>query len=166
MSLFSYNLQNRLGYVKKIGRNFQTEQLKHKDVVVSLATGGSATVVVFNLEAMIMSLLLDKSIRHPDIFALGYNLLTGKSICPNDHTGDAWEPARKYFCRDYTPNQHMPHALVYFWQRVPFRLERILEDTANYVHTVLQPDSKESRRNWHPISCIPNLGYRMLTKKE
>jgi hypothetical protein len=64
--------------VKKIGRNVQTEQLKQKGVVVSLATGGSATVVVFNLEAMIMSLLLDKSIMHPYVIVPGYNLLTGK----------------------------------------------------------------------------------------
>ncbi len=46
----SRNCQNRLRFVKKNGRKFQTEQLKHKDVVVS------ATVAVFNLETMIMSL--------------------------------------------------------------------------------------------------------------
>jgi hypothetical protein len=63
MSFSSHNHQNRLGFVKKIGRNFQTEQLKHKDVEVSLATGGSATVAVFNLEAIIMSLLIDCDAR-------------------------------------------------------------------------------------------------------
>ncbi len=80
-----------------------------------LATSGSATVVVFNLEAMVMSLLLDKSIMHPDNIDQGYNLLTEKPIGPNDkygevHTGDAWAPARQYFCGDYTPNHNMPLA--------------------------------------------------------
>jgi hypothetical protein len=81
----SHNHQNRLAFVNKSGKKFQTDELKHEDVVVSLATSGSATVGVFNLEAMIMSLLLDKSIMHLDNISYGYDLLTGKSVGPNDH---------------------------------------------------------------------------------
>jgi hypothetical protein len=56
---------------------------------------------------------------HPDNIAYGYNLLTGKSIGPNNHYGeihtrDAWEPTRKYFCGDHTPNHKMPLALIIF----------------------------------------------------
>jgi hypothetical protein len=66
-----------------------------------------------------MSLLLDKSIMHPDNITLGYDLLTGKPIGLNDkygeiHTGDASEPAIQYFCRDYTPNHNIPLPLVIF----------------------------------------------------
>ena len=56
---------------------------------------------------------------HPYNIAYGYDLLTGKSIGPNDcyreiHTGDAWEPARTYFYGDHTSNNNMPVALIIF----------------------------------------------------
>jgi hypothetical protein len=71
---------------------------------------------------------------HPDNIAQGYNLLTGKSIGSNDqygkiHTGDAWEwePARKYFCRNHTPNQNMPFALVIVCDESHFDLKGSLK---------------------------------------
>jgi hypothetical protein len=39
-----------------------TSSLKHEDVVVNLSSGNAATVSVFNLEAMIMSMLTDDQI--------------------------------------------------------------------------------------------------------
>jgi hypothetical protein len=102
LAFSSDNLQNRSAFVKTLGNNFQMDTLKHKDVVVPGAKDGSNSVTVFSLEAMILSLLLDDSIMHPDNIAEGYDLLTGKSTGPNDHygeihTGDAWEPAVHHY---------------------------------------------------------------------
>jgi hypothetical protein len=118
LTFSSDNLQNRTGFVKSLGKNFQTDTLKHRDMVVPGARDGSKnSVAVFSLEAMILSLLLDESIMHPDNIAEGYDLLTGKSTGPNDHygeiyTGDAWEPAVHHYCGDDPLN--MPIALVIF----------------------------------------------------
>ncbi len=110
-------LQNRSAFVKSLGKNFQTDTLKHKDVIVPGAKDGSNSVTVFSLEAMILSLLLDNSIMHPDNIAEGYDLLTGKSTGPTNHygeihTGDAWDPAVHHYCGDDPCN--MPIALVIF----------------------------------------------------
>ncbi len=84
---------------------------------MNLRGGGQANVVVFNLEVMILSLLLDENLMHPNNIAEGYDIFTGKGSEPDDfygeiHTGDAWEPARKHFCGDDPSN--MPLALVGF----------------------------------------------------
>ena len=87
-------------------------------MTVPLALGGSAITAVFDLEAQILSLLLDDSLMHPENFADQYDIFTGKATGPNlhygeIHTGDSWEPARKHFCGDNYPN-NMPIALLVF----------------------------------------------------
>jgi hypothetical protein len=54
--------------------------LKPKDILVNLNGGRQASVAVFNLEAMILSLVLDDRFMHPDNIADGYDLFTGKSM--------------------------------------------------------------------------------------
>jgi hypothetical protein len=72
---------------------------------------------MFNLEAIILSIVLDDKLMHPDNIAEGYDIFIGKVIGPNDvygeiHYGDAWEPARNYVC-DEEPNK-MPIAFMVF----------------------------------------------------
>jgi hypothetical protein len=118
LSFSSDNLSTRQGFVKSIGKSLKTERLQHTDVTVPLALGGSAITAVFDLEAQILSLLLDDSLMHPDNLADQYDIFTGKATGPNlhygeIHTGDFWEPARKHFCGDNYPN-NMPVALLVF----------------------------------------------------
>ncbi len=103
LSVLTDNLTTRLSFIKNLGTSLKTERLKHDDVKVPLAVDGNAITAVFNLEAQILSLLLDDSLLHPDNIADEYNIFTGKATGPNlhygeIHTGDAWEPARKHFC--------------------------------------------------------------------
>jgi len=91
-------------------------KLKHEDIEVNLSSGGVASVAVYDLEAMIMSLLTDKRLNSENI-APGNDLFTGKSVgdvhhLGEIHTGDAWEPALQRFCGDDPHN--MPLALVVF----------------------------------------------------
>jgi len=94
----SDSLQNRLPLLKKIERNLATHQLKPRDTIVNLSGGDQATVSVFDLKAMILSLLLNDNIMRQENFAEGYDVFTGKGTQLEDvygeiHTGDAWEPA-------------------------------------------------------------------------
>ena len=78
------------------------DTLLHEDVNVPLALAGNAITALFDLEAQILSLLLDKSLLHPDNIPDQYNIFTGKTTGPNlhygeIHTGDAWELACKHF---------------------------------------------------------------------
>ena len=72
---------------------------------------------VFDLEAMILSLVNDETLMRADNMAEGYDYLTGHStntnnICGEIHTGDSWEIAHRYFCGNEPKN--MPIALVVF----------------------------------------------------
>jgi hypothetical protein len=86
------------------------DTLKHEDVNVPLALRGNAITSVFNLEAQILSLLMDESIMQQDNIADGYDIFTGKATDLSNlhygeiHTGDAWESTRKHFCGDDYPN--------------------------------------------------------------
>ena len=82
LSFLSENLTNRNRFVQKLGTCFQTKTLKHKDVNVPLELEGYAVTPVFDLEAQIMSLLLDESLMHPDNLAEGYDIFTGKRLVP------------------------------------------------------------------------------------
>jgi hypothetical protein len=93
-------LKTRSSLLKDLTRNMDTSKLKPQDVDVILTFGGQATISVFDLETMIMSLLTDPTPMQPKNIAHGYDLFTGKCESNNTddhygeiHTGDAWEPA-------------------------------------------------------------------------
>jgi hypothetical protein len=124
LSFSTDNLTTRLGFIKNLGTNLKTERVKYEDVKVPLAVDGNAITAVFNLEAQILSLLLDDSLLHPDNIADQYNIFTRKATGLNlhygeIHTGDVWEPARKHFCQDDYPN-NMPIALIVFGDKSHF----------------------------------------------
>ncbi len=82
-----------------------TAKLQPWDIDVNLTFGGQATISVFDLETMIMSLITDPILVQPENIAKGYDLFTGKCEGNNTedrygeiHTWDAWEPARQHFC--------------------------------------------------------------------
>jgi hypothetical protein len=165
-----YNLQNRSAFVKTLGKNFQTDTLKHKDMVVPGAKDGSNSVAVFSLEAMILSLLLDDSIMHPDNIAEGYDLLTGKSIGPNNHygeihTGDAWKPAVHHYCGNDPRN--VPIALVIFANESHFDSKGTLKTLPiMFTLSCFNQKARNNVRFWRPLAYIPNLGYGTLTSKD
>jgi hypothetical protein len=90
----SDTLQNRHVFLKKIERNLSTKIFKPKDIIVNLKGGGQSNVAIFNLEAMILSLVLDDNLMHSDNITEEYHIFTGKGGQPDDvygeiHTGDA-----------------------------------------------------------------------------
>jgi hypothetical protein len=100
LTFSSHNLKTRSSLLKDLEWNMDTSKLKPKDVDVNLTFGRQATISVFDLETMIMSLLTDPTPIQPKNIAHGYDLFTGKYKGNNTddrygeiHTGDAWEPA-------------------------------------------------------------------------
>ena len=171
LSFSSDNLANRNRFVKKLGTCFQTETLKHKDISVPLELGGYAVTPVFDLEAQIMSLLLDESLMHPDNLAEGYDIFTGKATGPclhygEIHTGDAWEPARKYFCGDNYPN-NLPVALVVFADESHFDQKGTLKTMPMmFTLSLFNQKARNDVRFWRIMGYIPNLGYGATTKED
>jgi hypothetical protein len=69
-------------------KNMDTAKLKPKDVVVDLTFSRQETVSIFDLETMIISLLTNPTLMHPNNLAHGYDIFTGKSVgCQEDHYG-------------------------------------------------------------------------------
>jgi len=114
---FSTNLLlTRNHFMAKL-KKMDVSKLNHEDVEVNLSSGGVASVAVYDLEAMIMSLMMDKRLMNPENIAPGCDLFTGKSVgdihhLGEIHTGDTWEPAHQRFCGDDPHN--MPLGLVVF----------------------------------------------------
>jgi hypothetical protein len=139
-------------------------KLKPHDVDVNLTFGGQATISVFDLETMIMSLLTDPTLMQPKNIAHGYDLFTGKCEANNTddqygkiHTGDAWEPARQQFCHDDNPI-NMPIVLVIFANRSHFDLHGSLS-TLPIIFTLscFNQESRNKDKFWQPLAFLPNL---------
>jgi hypothetical protein len=60
----------RKHFMKKLEKSLEVSELKHNDVEVKLSSGGVASVAVFNLKAMIMSLLTDKRLMTEEILQM------------------------------------------------------------------------------------------------
>ena len=165
----SDTLQNRHVFLKKIERNLSTEIFKPKDVLVKLKGGGQANVSIFNLEAMILSLVLDDNLMHSDNIAEGYDIFTGKGGQPDDvygeiHTGDAWEPARQHFCGDDQSN--IPLALIIFGDKSHLDLHGTLSTLPiTFTISCFNEQSRNKTEFWRPLAFIPNLSYGATSSK-
>jgi hypothetical protein len=162
-------LLTRNHFLSKLEKSLDVSKLKHKDIEVKLSSGGAASVAVYDLEAMIMSLLTDERLMKPENIAEGYDLFTGKSVVEVDHlgeihTGAAWEPARQRFCGD-DPN-NMPLALVVFADKSHLDLHGTLS-TLPIIFTLscFNEQSRNSVDFWRPIAFIPNLNAGSLTSR-
>ncbi len=158
-------------FLKKLETSFKMGTLTHEDENVPLALGGNAIMAVFDVEAQILSLLIDESIMQRDNIADGYDIFTGKATGPNlnyreIHTVDAWEPIHKHFCGDDYPN-NMPVALVMFGDESHFDTKGSLKVMP--LMFTLSLFSQRARNDvcfWRPIGYISNLGYRAPTKED
>ena len=171
LSFSTDNLSTRLGFIKNIGKSLNTERLQHTDVNVPLAVGGNAITAVFDLEAQILSLLLDDSLMQPENYADQYDIFTGKDTGPNlhygeIHTGDDWEPARKHFCGDDHPN-NMPIALIVFGDESHFDSKGTLKTMPlMFTLSLFNQRARNDVCLWRPMAYIPNLGYGAPTKED
>ncbi len=169
LTFYSSNLKTRSSLLKHLERNIDTAKLRPKDIVVDLTFGGQATVSIFDLETMIMSLLSDSRLMQPKNMAPGYDVFTGKSVgCEvryvEIHTGDSWEPAHQHFCGDHPMN--MPIALVIFGDKAHLDLHGS-PSTLPIIFTLscVNQESRNKDKFWCTLAFLPNLSYETLTSK-
>ena len=153
--------------MSKLEKSLDVSKLKHKDVEVNLSSGGVASVAVYDIEAMIMSLLTDERLMKTENIAEGYDFFTGKSVgevhhLGEIHTGEAWEPARQRICGD-DPN-NTPLALIVFADKSHLDLHGTLS-TLPIIFTLscFNEQSRNSINFWRPMGFIPNLNAGSLT---
>ena len=166
LNFSSDELMSRSSMLKQLEKTFKCEKLKATDVEVPLHHGGTCTVPVFDLEAQILSLLMDDELMKPHNLAPGYDVCTGKAsnestVYSEIHTGKAWEPARKHYCGNVSSN--MPIALVVFGDKSHFGNTGTLQ-TMPLIFT-LSCFSQEARKKvefWRPMAYIPNLGAGLV----
>ena len=128
-----------------------------------MSGGKVATVSLFDIDAMILSLLQHKSLMSEGNMAQGYDLFSGKPTKNSTHygevhTGDAWEPARQRYCGDV--NKNMPLALIFFVDKSHFDQHGALSTTP-FIFT-LSCFNKEARTIADfskPTAYILNLNY-------
>ena len=153
--------------MSQVERVFQTIKLKPKHQHVKLSDGSVATVLTFDIEQMILSLITDDSLMSKENIAAGYDLHTGRVNSGREmnkrygeiHTDDAWEPARRHFCG--SEGKYMPLSLVVFGDKTHTDLHGSLSLTP--VIFTLSCFNRKARNNpnvWRPIAYIPNLSQR------
>ena len=139
---------------------------------MNLSSGTAATVSVFNLEAMIMSMLTDDQIMNPNNIAQGYNLFSGKSVEGQGHddvygeihTGNIWDETVDRFCGNHP--QNMPLGLMIFGDKSHLDLKGTLS-TIPIIFTFMcfNQDVRNKVENWRPLSFLPNLSHGVLSSK-
>ena len=173
LKFYSESLKHRAGFLSDLEDILKTKRLKPKDETVKLTDGTKVTVPVFDVEAMIMSLLQDEELMQEENLAPGYDIHTGK---PTEevthygevHTGDAWEPARKHFCGvHHDNNQNMPIALIIFGDKSHFDLHGTLSTTPLiFTLSCFNQRARNLARFWRPIAYIPNLSHSKVSYKQ
>jgi hypothetical protein len=165
-------LSSRSSFMTKLERTMNTSPLKPDNAVVNLSSRTLATVSVFNLEAMIMSMLTDDEIMNPNNITQGYNLFSGKSeegqglgdVYGEIHTGNIWDETVYHFCGDHP--QNMPLGLVIFGDKSHLDLKGALSKLPIiFTFTCFNQNSKNSVQLWRPLSYIPNLSHGVLSSK-
>ena len=87
---------------------------------VTLSDSSIVTVPVFDVKAVILSILHDPRRMNPRNFAAGYDIFTGASTDGSNlklneiHTGSLWNTAREHYCGD---TDAFPLALLCFYDK-------------------------------------------------
>ena len=159
-------LKSRETFLKLCTETFNAKNLQPKHVPVKLHNGMHATVSVFDIEAMILSLLSDEELMQPENLAEGYDIFTGavdENHPDNDkygevHTGDAWKPAVMHFCGP--DGKIMPIAIIVFGDKSHTDLHGSLSVTpVIFTLTLFNSKARNQPRFWRPIAYLPNLSH-------
>ena len=133
---------------------------------VRLHNGSIATVPVFDIKAMIVSILHDNSLMCVENFARGLDIFTGDvdeqceyNNCYGEiHTGDAWVPAKDRFAG--TEGKYMPFGIVIFGDKSHTDLHGSLSVTPiTLTATFFNRNVRNNPDSWRPIAYLPNLAY-------
>lgn len=159
-------LQTRSKFLNRLESTLETTCMQPKIGDVKLHDNSLATVPVFDVKSMILSIVHNRTIMLEENFAPGYDIFTGNvdSDHPANgrygevHTGDAWLRARDRYCG--TEGKYMPCALILFADKSHTDLHGALSLTPVIMcPTFFNKAARNNPKTWRPVGYIPNLAY-------
>jgi hypothetical protein len=159
-------LQPRRKFLSRLESILETTCMQPRIGDVTLHDHSLATVPVFDVKSMILSIIHNRTIMVEDNIAPGYDLFTGNvddahpanSSYGEIHTGDAWLPARDRYCG--TEGKYMPCALILFADKLHTDLHSALSLTPVIMcPTFFNKATRNNPKTWRPAGYIPNLAY-------
>ena len=159
----SSKVYKRKELVSKLGKVYNLSELKPKLHNVKLHDGGTATVPVFDVKATLLKLLNNPELMRPENIASNYDIFSGKPISPSTklneiHTGNAWEPARQFYCGDDPDALAM--GLVLFYDKTHSDLFGSLAAAPLLaVPTFLNRECRADESFHSVLGYIPNLAH-------
>ena len=164
LSMDTPPLTHREAFLLAIEKQFESTPMKPNHINVQLEDGQSATVSLFDVEAMILSLTMNGDLMDKSNIADGYDIFTG-GVDPNHesynlfgevHTGEAWEKALKLFCGP--DGQFMPISLIIFGDKTHTDLHgALLVTPIIFTLTCFNRTARNKPEFWRPLAYIPNL---------
>jgi len=159
-------LVSRQAFQDRVENIFNTAELKPTYGSVRLHDNSIATVPVFDMKTMILSILHDNTLMRQENFATGLDIFTGDvdEHCPQNkcygeiHTGEAWQPAKERFCgRD---GKYMPFGIIIFGDKSHTDLHGSLSVTPiTFTATFFNRAVRNNPDSWRPLAYLPNLAY-------
>jgi hypothetical protein len=131
-----------------------------------LHDGSEQIVPVFDVKAMILDILTNKSCMQEQNLAPGYDVFTGhvdEKHIDNQrygeiHTGDSWLPARDRFCPCKENESNMSVGLIVFGDKSHTDLHGALALTPIiFTLTMFNRASRHNTNFWRLLGYIPNL---------
>ncbi len=161
-------LKKRQPFLRSIESMYNTQSSQPSNCTVKLHNNTLVTVPVFDIKAMIISLLSDNSLMDKNNFAEGHNIFNGNVDENNPsnskygevHTGDAWLPARNRHCKTTDVLESMPIALIVFGNKSHTDLHGSLSlMPIIFTLSLFNRNAHNTHKFWRPIGYIPNLSY-------
>ena len=145
---------------------FNTKSFKPTYGSVVLHNNAIATVPVFDMKTMILSILHDTTLMRSENFAEGLDIFTGEideNCAANEcygeiHTGSKWNKATERIVG--TEGKYMPLGLVIFGDKSHTDLHGALSLTpVTFTATFFNKSTRNNPDCWRPMAYIPNLAY-------
>jgi hypothetical protein len=154
---------SRLQLVDSLTKYYRLHFLKPNLRTISLSNGTLATMIVFNVKALLLAFLNYPSKMKQENFASNYDIFTGKAKMPTSivdeiHTGSLWEPAQQKYCGD--SSNAFACALACFYNKTNVDVFGSLA-CAQFIciPKFMNKDCQNDDSNYMVLGYVPNLGY-------
>ena len=159
-------LLKRKPFLKLVDDVFNTSTLRPTYGTITLHNGSLATVPVFDMKTMILSILHDDTLMRNENFANGLNIFTGdvddgcveNNLFGEVHTGDAWLPAKNRICGSV--GKYMPFGIIIFGDKSNTDQHGSLAVTpVTFTATFFNRRVRNNPDCWRPMAYLPNLAH-------
>lgn len=157
-------LYHRNELTKNVAKLYNLTELQPRLHNVTLSDSSVVSVSVFDVKAVILSMLNDSRRMQQIHFASGYDIFTGHTMDDTNtylneiHTGALWKLARNYYCRGV--DNAFPLALLCFYDKTHTDLHGALSCAPFIVTFSFFNERARARDNFYRVlGYIPNLSY-------